>query len=202
MALASLDRQPFGITWVLDEPMTRSSHALVDDGRVWLIDPTAVPEALDQALELGRPAAVLQLLDRHGRGCEAIAAGLGVPHFKVPAALPDTPFKVIPVVDNKLWREVALWWPGQGVLVVTEAVGTAASFAPGPEGAGVHIGLRLWPPRVLAGYVPTHLLVGHGPSLHGSTAAVALREALDRSMSDVPRAVVALAKAAVDTVRR
>ena len=202
VALTSLDQQPFGVTWVLDEPMARSSHALVDKGRVWLIDPTDEPEALDRALALGRPVAVLQLLDRHGRDCAAIAAGLGVPHVIVPPVLVDTPFTIVPVVENRLWREVALWWPAQGLLVVPEAIGTSPGFAPGPAGAGVHVGLGLRPPRGLAGYVPAHLLVGHGPALHGSTAAVALREALDRSKSDLPRAVVAIGKTAVDAARR
>ena len=33
------DEYAFGFSWVLEEGMQRSSHALVLDGRVWLIDP-------------------------------------------------------------------------------------------------------------------------------------------------------------------
>lgn len=191
----SLEESPVGLTWVVDEPVERASHALVDQGRVWLVDPTDDPAALARALDLGPPVAVVQLLDRHNRDCAALAARLGVPHLRVPAALPGTPFEVVPVVNAGFWREVALWWAEARVLVVAEAVGTAATYAPSPQGAGVSIGLRLWPPRRLAAYQPEHLLVGHGPALHGPRAAAALREALARSRRDLPRALVALPRA-------
>jgi len=197
----AVDESPVGLTWVADEPIARASHALVDRGRVWLVDPTDDPVALERALALGRPAAVVQLLDRHGRDCAALAARLGVPHLRVPAMLPGTPFEVIPVVDVGFWREVALWWAAARVLVVAEAVGTAATYAPGPGGAGIHIGLRLWPPRRLGVYEPEHLLVGHGPALHGPSATRALHEALARSRRDLPRALIALPKALANANR-
>jgi hypothetical protein len=187
-----VDESAVGLTWVADEPMARASHALVDRGRVWLVDPIDEPAALERSLALGRPVAVVQLLDRHNRDCAALAARLGVPHLKVPAGLPDAPFEVIPVVSVRVWREVALWWSEARTLVVAEAIGTAATYAAGPLGAGVSLGLRLWPPRRLAAYRPEHLLVGHGPALHGPGATAALHEALARSRRDLPRAVVAL----------
>lgn len=193
----ALEESPVGLTWVLDEPIERASHALVCQGRVWFVDPTDDPAALERALALGSPAAVVQLLDRHNRDCAALAARLDVPHLRVPAALPGTPFEVVPVVSAGFWREVALWWPEARVLVVAEAIGTAATYAPGPQGAGVSIGLRLWPPRRLAACRPEHLLVGHGRALHGPRATAALREALARSRRDLPRALVALPRALV-----
>jgi hypothetical protein len=195
VSITSLDESAVGLTWVVDEPIARTSHALVDDGRVWLIDPTDQPVALKRVAALGEPAAVLQLLDRHNRACDAVADRLGVPLLRLPAALPGTPFEVIPLVSARLWREVALWWAEPRVLVVAEAIGTAPTFAPGPMGAGVHIGLRLWPPRRLAAYEPEHLLVGHGPALHGPQATAALHEALGSSRRDLPRAVIALPRA-------
>ena len=51
--------------------MARASHALATEGAVWVVDPVDWPEAIDRALTLGRPAAVLQLLDRHNRDCAA-----------------------------------------------------------------------------------------------------------------------------------
>jgi hypothetical protein len=191
----SLDDGRVGLTWVIDEPGSRTSHALVDRGRVWLVDPTDESAALERSLALGRPVAVVQLLDRHNRDCAALAARLGVPHLKVPAGLPDSPFEVIPVVNVRVWREVALWWPEARTLVVAEAIGTAATYAPGPLGAGVSLGLRLWPPRRLTAYGPEHLFVGHGPALHGPGATAALHEALARSRRDLPRAVIALPRA-------
>ena len=192
VSIASLDESAVGLTWVIDEPMARTSHALVDAGRVWLVDPIDEPAVVERVAALGEPVAVLQLLDRHNRDCAALAARLGVPHLQVPTALPDTPFEVVPLVNARLWREVALWWPARRALVVAEAIGTAPTYVPGPSGAGVSIGLRLWPPRRLAAYEPEHLLVGHGAALHGARAAAALREALARPRRDLPRAVVAL----------
>ena len=195
VSIASLDESRIGLTWMVDEPVARTSHALIDGGRVWLIDPTDEPLALERVAALGKPAAVLQLLDRHNRDCAALADRLGVPHLKVPAALPDTPFEVIPLVGARFWQEVAPWWAEPRVLVVAEAIGTAPAFAPGRMGAGVHIGLRLWPPRRLGSYEPEHLLVGHGPALHGPRATAGLHEALGRSRRDLLRAAVALPRA-------
>jgi hypothetical protein len=189
----TLTRSSVGLTWVLDEPMARASHALVDDrGGVWLVDPTDEPAALEAALALGPPVGVLQLLDRHNRDCAFLAERLGVPHLNVPASVPDSPFEVVPLVERRFWREVALWWPARRALVVAEAVGTSPGYAPGSLGAGISVGLRLWPPHRLAALEPEHLLVGHGPPLHGPGAAPALREALRRARLDLPRAVVAL----------
>ncbi len=190
-----LEESPVGLTWTIDEPLARSSHALLDAGRGWLIDPVDETAAVERALALGRPAAVLQLLDRHNRDCAALADRLGVPHLKVPAAVPDTPFMVAPVVDLSLWREIALWWPGSRVLVVAEAVGTSPAYAPAGMGAGISLGLRPWPPRRLGAYEPEHLLVGHGPALHGPHATAALHEALGRARRDLPRGIVALPRA-------
>jgi len=181
-----------GLTWTLDEPLARASHALVDGGRVWLVDPTDEPAALEAALALGPPVAVLQLLDRHNRDCARLAERLAVPHLRVPSAVPDSPFQVVPVVGRRFWREVALWWPERRTLVVAEAIGTSPGYAPGPLGAGVSLGLRPWPPRRLGAFDPEHLLVGHGRPLHGPAAAPALREALRRARVDLPRALVAL----------
>lgn len=192
MSIDSLDQSPAGLTWVTHEPIARTSHALVDAGRVWLIDPTYDRDVLERVASLGEPVAVLQLLDRHNRDCEATAARLGVRHWRVPAALPDTPFQVLPVVSARFWREIALWWPERRTLVVAEAIGTAPTYMPGPSGAGVSIALRLCPPRRLAAYEPEHLLVGHGIPLHGPGAAAALREAIERSRRDLPRAVIGL----------
>jgi len=201
VSIASLEESPRGLTWIVDEPVARTSHALIDGGRVWLVDPVDEPATLERVAALGKPGAVIQLLDRHNRDCAALADRLGVPHLKVPAALPDTPFEVIRLVSARFWQEVALWWAEPRVLVVAEAIGTAPGFAPGCMGAGVHIGLRLWPPHRLGAYEPEHLLVGHGPALDGPRATAALHEALGRSRRDLLRAAVALPRALADSRR-
>jgi hypothetical protein len=182
-----------GISWTEEAGMTRTAHAVSSDGRVWLIDPYEDEAALAAAAELGRPAGVIQLLDRHNRDCEAIAARLDVPHLRLPQSAPDTPFEVVPVISRWGWREVALWWEEQRALLVAEAIGTAPAFALGRR-AGVHPLLRLTPPRApLARFRPTMLLVGHGATIETGGAA-ALAEALSKSRGDLPRLVTRVPK--------
>ena len=191
MSVAVLDESDLGLTWALDEPMMRASHALLHEGLVWLVDPTDDTATLERAAALGEPAAVVQLLDRHTRACAAVAARLGVPHLTVPTEVPGSPFGVVRVVDLRGWREVALWWSARRALVVADALGTAPYYAPGASGAGVNIGLRLWPPKRLGTFEPDHLLVGHGAPIHGAGASTAIDEALARSRRDLAHAIVA-----------
>jgi hypothetical protein len=203
MEVRFCDELSFGFSWlVADEPVARTSHALVADGRVWLVDPVEWEPALERAGSAGVPAAVVQLLDRHNRDCAAIAARLGVPHLVVPGSIPDAPFEVVPVRSGARWREIALWWPGTRTLVVAEAIGTNRFFAPtGP--AGVHLLLRATPPRAqLGGFRPEHLLVGHGAGLHGEAATTGLRFALDDARTGLPRALLRLPALALDAFRR
>ncbi|MBB4664196.1 hypothetical protein [Conexibacter arvalis] len=179
-----------GFTWVVEERMERASHALVDQGRVWLIDPVAWEPALERAAALGEPAGVIQLLDRHNRDSAALARRLGVPLTRLPEALVGAPFQPHRLIDRPWWREVVLWWPGQKLLVVPEAVGTAGSFALGRP-LGVHPMLRLTPPYSLRAYDPDSILVGHGPSLHRAASA-ALEVALHHARSDIVRGVAML----------
>jgi hypothetical protein len=197
------DEQPFGFSWqVADEPATRTSHALVADGRMWLVDPIDWAPALERAAGAGTPSAVLQLLDRHNRDCAAVAARLGVPHLVVPRAVPDSPFAVVEVRRTRLWQEVALWWEETRALVVAEAVGTNRFYAPA-GGVGVHVLLRLRPPRrQLGGLEPRHLLVGHGAGLHGEDTADGLRSALDDARRGLPRVLLTVPALLLDARRR
>ena len=192
-----------GFSWLVDDPMTRASHALAADGRVWLVDPVRHEPALARARELGAPAAVLQLLDRHNRDCAELAAELGVPHLVTPDELPGTPFETVVVRAKTRWRESALWWSDERLLVVAEAIGTNRFFRAGDELAGVHLVLRLSPPRAqLERFEPEHLLVGHGEGLHGSDAATGLRDALAHSRRGFPRLALRLPALALDARRR
>ena len=172
--------------------MTRTSHALVTDRDVWLVDPVDWDEAIDRATSLGAPAGVIQLLDRHNRDAAALAERLRVPHLRVPQALPGTPFEVIEIKRSKRWQEVALWWPEPRVLVAGEALGTNRFFTIGDDEIGVHPFLKVTPPRQLAPYEPEHLLFGHGEGVHGPDAASALRQALGRSRLTAVRWAVTL----------
>jgi len=192
VASGVLDHQSYGLSWVMDDPVARACHALAVEGRVWLVDPVDEAAAMAAAAALGEPAGVLQLLDRHNRDCAAIATRLGVPHVVNPDALAATPFELAPLIRWPAWRETVLWWPAKGVLVVPEAVGTAPAFAIGSGPVGVHPMIRLLPPRALRRFAPRHLLVGHGPPVHGPEAASGLGEALARSRRDIPRLALKL----------
>jgi hypothetical protein len=119
-----------------------------------------VPEAIERARGLGEPAAVLQLLDRHGRGCAAVAERLGVLHVKVPDTIPGSPFEAIPTLRLPGWEETSLWCPEQRTLVVAEVLGTAVPWTGGQAHVGVHIFLRAWPPGRIRERQPEHLPVG------------------------------------------
>jgi hypothetical protein len=174
-----------GLSWIASEPplLERASHALVAAGRVWLVDPVDAPGVEERVRALGDPAGVVQLLDRHARGCAPLAERLGVPLVRLPfAGVPGSPFAAVPILDAPGWREVALWWPEPNVVVCAEALGTAAYFTAPGERIGVHPLFRLRPPRglrVLAETLaPAHVLVGHGEAVHGPDAAPALAEAV------------------------
>jgi hypothetical protein len=162
--------------WIARERMQRASHALRVDGRVYLVDPVDAGEIEERVRALGEPAAVLQLLDRHKRGCAAWARRLGVPHVRAwEGGLGDAPFEALRVRDSRLWHEVALWEPAARTLLCAEALGTVPAFLAPGERIGWHPLVRPFPPRVFAGVEPARILVGHGQGL-ADGAAEALAE--------------------------
>jgi hypothetical protein len=192
-----IENGEIGITWVMeDEAMARASHALTDGEKVWLVDPIDDEAAIERALTLGKPEVVFQLLDRHKRDCQQVADRLGAKLVVLPLELRGTPFEAIEVVDNPIWKERALWWKKTKTLVVAEAIGASKMFRPTESGAGVHIGLRVTPPRKQLGtYNPQHLLMGHGDPINGEQATVALQDALDKSRRDLPSAIFQMPRA-------
>jgi len=202
--VVAYDEFPFGFSWSPEETLTRTAHALDTGDGVWLIDPVDVPDAIERARALGPPAGVIQLLDRHNRDCPQIAERLGVPHLRLPTAVPGSPFTVVDVLKLPRWHELALWWPERRALVVAELIGTNHIYRLGSGPAGVHPALRALPPGALRGYEPEHLLVGHGRGVHGPLATAALRDAYDRSRRDLPKLALRLpemAKGAIATRR-
>jgi hypothetical protein len=186
------DLGPGGFGWIVDEAMTRTSHALAADGKVWLVDALDWPEAIDRALALGEPAGVVQLLDRHDRDSAELASWLGVPHIVTPDEIRGSPFTCIPVIWRKRWRESALWWPDARTLVTADALGTNRFYTGGKASVGVHLFLRLRPPKALGSFEPEHLLVGHGEGVHGAGTAAAVRDALRTSRRRLPGVLLRL----------
>ena len=140
---------------------------------------------------LGSPAAVVQLLDRHPRDCAAVAERLGVPLHETPSTdLEGAPFVVLPIIKRRFWREVALWFAKERVLVCGDALGSLGYFRAKDEPFGVHPFLRLFPPKKLGALEPEHVLFGHGPGFHGPEAPAALREALAKPRRGLPQALL------------
>jgi hypothetical protein len=187
--LSFCDEFDGGFGWRVDERMQRASHAIAGHDGVWIFDPVVWEPALERIRELGTPAGVVQLLDRHKRDCAAVAARLGVPHYAVPTqGIPASGLEVIKVVDARFWTEIAVWIPRRQALVCGDALGTAPYYRAGEEPLAVHPLLRVKPPRVLGRYEPQHVLCGHGEGVHGPETPEALREALRTARRRLPRA--------------
>jgi hypothetical protein len=183
-----------GFGWIVDEFMERCSHAIVEDGRVWVIDPVDGEGVEERIRAAGTPAGVLQLLDRHNRDCSAFAARLGVRQHVVPHGSVG-PFAFIAVKDSGSWNEVALWWPGRRVLVCADALGTAPYYRSGDERLAVHPLLRVRPPRRQLGALqPDVILCGHGEGVL-EDADTAFREALSTSLRRIPGQVASALRA-------
>jgi hypothetical protein len=191
-----VDELEDGFGWIEIGSMRRTSHALAVDGRVWLTDPVAGDGVEERVRSLGEPAGVIQLIDRHNRDSAALAARFGVPLHIAPLSLPVTPFRFLPLLRSRWWKEVALWWPERRILVCADALGTVPFFRAGDEPAGLHPFYRLKRPRALAGLGVEHPLVGHGEGIHGEAASAAVEHALrtgrrrfPRWLAEIPRIV-------------
>jgi hypothetical protein len=193
------DETAFGFGWIASEPafLERASHALRANGRVWLVDPVDGEGVEERVRALGEPSGVVQLLDRHERDCDGLAERLGVPLHRLPVGqVPGAPFEVLPVRDRRGWREGALWWPAERVLVCADALGTASYYLGPGERLAVHPLLRPAPPRSLRdmarGLTPGHVLCGHGEGIHGDEAALALSEAVATARRRIFRYLIGL----------
>ncbi len=195
-----VDEWDGGFGWVQEEFLERASHALLVDGRVWLTDPVDTPGLEDRVRGLGEPAGVLQLLDRHERGCAAWAARLGVPHRRAWESVGDAPFETLTVRRRRWWKEVALWEPAGRTLVCADALGTVGYFCAPGERAGLHPLVRPFPPRSLARVAPERILCGHGGGVLAD-AAEALNEALLTARRRLPAAVVGAVAAGLRRAR-
>ncbi len=195
MSLRFVDELDGVVGWLEPRGLRRTAHALAADGRVWVIDPFDGDGVEERIRALGEPAGVIQLLDRHNRDTAELAERLGVPLHVVPSDVPSSPFRFVPVLRWRYWREVALWWPERRILVSADALGTVPHyFRVGDEPVGIHPFLRLFPPRGLRGLDPLHVLVGHGEGAHEEYVARELDEAIRCARRRIPRWLVGLPK--------
>lgn len=186
-----VDETDFGFGWVHPEPrfMQRTSHALVADGGVWLVDPTEAGGVHERIGALGQPVAgVVELVERHARDGRAFAERYGVEVRAVPwGGISGAPFRPVGVSHVLFGQEIELWWPERRVLVVGDALGTAPYYLAAAERLAVHPLLRAAPPHQLRELEPRHVLSGHGQGVHGDEATPLLREALATARRRAPR---------------
>ncbi len=205
MQVRFCDELEFALGWIAPEPafMQRCSHALVADGKVWLVDAVDGDGVEERIRGLGEPAGVIQLLDRHQRDCAMLAQRLRVGVHRVPfEVVPGSPFRPLTIVRTRYWKEIALWWQERQLLVCGDVIGTAPYYLAARERLGVHPLLRLVPPQRLGGLEPAHVLCGHGEGVH-EDASAALGEALSTSSRRIPRWLLERAESRLrDLLRR
>ena len=122
------------------------------------------------------------------------AERLGVPLVRAFEGVPGTPFQALPVLDNRFWREVALWEPESRTLLCADVLGTLEFFRAGDERIGMHPFLRLAPPRSLLSVAPERVLVGHGGGLD-QDAAEAVHDTVRNARRRIPAALASAARA-------
>lgn len=186
MSLEICDEFDGGFGWAEPGLLQRTSHAVVAGGAVLVFDPVDVPGIDERIRALGEPEAVVQLLDRHERDAVALAARLRVPHLRMRLDDFGSHGRLVQIVWNRFWKEVAFWEPERRVLIVADALGSARYFTAPGETIGVHPALRLRPPGLLADLAPRHVLCGHGEGIHGDEAALRLEEALKTARRRIP----------------
>ena len=193
MRLRFSDEFEHGFGWYPEgERLQRTSHAVRAGEGVWLTDVVDGPGIDERIRALGEPAGVVQLIDRHSRDGAAVAERLGVALHVTPFTdVPGAPFVVLPIVRRRFWREIAVWFPAERILVCGDALGSLGYFRAKDEPLGVHPLLRLFPPRrALGGLEPEHILFGHGEGGHGPQAVPALRDALATARRRLPLALL------------
>lgn len=206
-----IDEFEGGFGWIAhrDETMRRASHALVDDGHVWLVDPVDA-EGLDETLaDFVDVAGVVVLFHYHRRDAAAIATRHDVPVYlptgmtaiddadvaapveRFADRLDGTGYYLREVASSRIWQEWTLY-DGE-TLVVPESVGTADYFVAPGERLGVSMMRRLTPPRTtLDGLEPDRILCGHGEGIFAG-AAPELERALREARRTAPGMYVRLA---------
>lgn len=204
-SFVEIDADDGGVGWLAHpgETMQRASHALVDDGDVWLVDPVDVAGLDEHLSALGRVRGVVVLYPYHRRDASTIATRHDVPVVlpagmtalgndevdapvrRVEGRLGETGYYLRPVTTTRVWQEWALY-DGE-TLVVAESLGAAEYFLAPGERLGVSLARRLVPPgEPLRDLDPERIRCAHGEGVVAD-AAGELRRALDEARRTAPR---------------
>lgn len=210
-ACREIDRWSGGVGWLAhpDEGSVRASHAVREDGDVWLLDPLDAPGADDLVADLvgedGTVAGVVVCSDYHARDAETFAerydVAVHVPRSvdRVPDRI-DAPvqrfegaiagFETSPVRPMYAWNEVVAYRERDGTLYVPDYLSSHDAFTVGAERVALPTASRLFPPHEqFAGMAPERICFGHGEGVFADADA-ALRDALEGARRRLPRALV------------
>jgi hypothetical protein len=167
-----------GFGWIgrPGEKMKRTSHAFVEDGEVYLVDPLDARN-LDQKIdEYGEVKGLIVLFGRHVRDSEKLADKYDCPIYvpewfereldaevvRVSGNIPDTELEIHDVVDSRFGNEAALYHENTKTLMVADSLGTARHLRGRGEELGMSPLYRLNPPERLLNFEPERIFCGHG----------------------------------------
>ncbi len=176
-----------GFTWMAhpEAQMQRASHALENDGDVWLVDPLDGDDLDEHIAEFGAVAGIVVLGSEHHRHADRLAGrhdvAIHLPSwfeaeakdFDAPVSeftdqLAETGFTVINLKDG-FWQEAGLYHPERRTLVVSDTFMTAL-FAARNGRVELFPPARMSPPNdLLDGREIDRLLVGHGEPVFENT---------------------------------
>ena len=198
-----LDEWKHGFGWIAkpEEKMQRTSHALVENGDVYLVDPLDA-ENLDQKIdEYGDVEGIILLFDRHERDSVNLAEKYGCPIFvsecfersldaevkEISDNVPGTDWEIHQVIDSMTGKEAALYNTENKTLIVADALGTTNHMRGRGEKLGMNPLYRLRPPVKLLEFEPERIFCGHGEGIQ-ENASEMMKETLENGRLKAPSA--------------
>lgn len=202
-----LNRWEHGLTWMAHPhaQMQRASHALIDDGEVWLLDPLDGKDLDETLADLGTVAGVVLLGSEHHRHADRLAArhdvAIHLPEWFEPDAkefdapvveftdaLADTEFEAIKLKES-FWQEAGLYHPDRRTLAVSDTFMTAL-FSSQAGRVELFPPARFNPPyEAVQDLNVRRLLVGHGDPVF-EDATTQIERALAMEYRSTPTAII------------
>ena len=173
-----VDEWENGFGWIGSpgEKMMRTSHAFVEDGDVYLVDPVDAVNLDERISEYGEVEGIVVLFARHERDSEKLSERYGCPVYvpewfdrsldaeveRISGRVPGTEWEIHDVVDSRVSREAALYHEGSKTLIVADALGTANHLCGRGEKLGMSPLYRFNPPQKLLDFEAERVFCGHG----------------------------------------
>ena len=190
-----IDEWENGFGWIAKpkENMRRTSHAVVEDGDVYLIDPVDA-ENLDQKIdESGEVKGIILLFERHERDSEKLAERYDCPVYvpewfereldaevkKISEKVPGTDWEIHTVVESRMANEAAIYNEDNRTLIVADSLGTAKHLRGRGEKLGMSPLYRLNPPQKLLDFESERIFCGHGEGIR-ENATVTMKDTISK----------------------